>query len=181
MMEVQGGNKCLKCTQRAIFKQTISLKIFFFSTLELVIKTLISSVVDPEDVISSLPKEIALQLRAKGAGTIQDIFKEDGPLDKRLNWYDIRLLLSIVNKFGDYKCKRALNDYNIQLQNYLISRIHLNTQLYSKDPINDQETVIMVDPEWEKELMEKNNPACDYIASLLGTTRNKFHFKNQIF
>ena len=165
--------KCLKCTYNALSKETTSLKVSFFASVELLIKTLISSMTDPEKIISALPQEIAKQLKAAKASTIHDIFKEEGPLDKALNWHDTRLLKMIINKFGDTKCRTELEKYEIRLTNYLRSR-----RIFSKvknEKLTDEAITLLVDREWEQELMSDSNKQ-EYITSLLKMTGNKIQF-----
>ncbi len=188
----KGHKICRRCTQNAISKQTIAIKIFFFSVLEFVIKKLIELAVDPEEILATLPEDIASKLRSRGVSAVEDIFKENGPLDDYLNWYDFRVLTTIVKTLGDNECKKELDKYNENLGNYLVSRIELiqinakkcpeimTESKQDKTEENQEGTEItvhlMIDSKWELELVEKGSPHRDYIASLLGTRRNHLHF-----
>ena len=168
-----GSMKCPKCTYNALSKETTSLKVSFFTSVEFFIKTLVSSMTDPEKITSALPQEIANQLRAAKASTIQDIFKEEGPLDSVLNWYDTRLLKMMIMKFGDTKCRTELEKYEIRLVNYLQSR-----RVFSKvknEKLTDGAIALLVDREWEEELMSDSNKQ-EYIASLLQMKGYKIQF-----
>ena len=170
-----GSMKCLKCTYNALSKETTSLKVSFFASVEVLIKTLVSSMSDPEKIISALPQEIANQLRAAKASTIQDIFKEEGPLDKALNWYDTRLLKMMINKFGDTKCRTELEKYEIRLTNYLRSRSRRVFSKAKNEKLIDEAITLLVDREWEEELMSDSNKQ-EYITSLLQMKGYKIQF-----
>lgn len=118
--------KCKKCQVKIISKQTSSVKFRFYIVVELVIKTLISNQVGPAEILASLPSEIASRLRLEGAMTINDIFKEAGPLDLELKWYSFALLTLLVEKFGDSRCKQELNEYVALLRTYLQTRSKVN-------------------------------------------------------
>lgn len=179
---------CKKCRVKSVSKQTIAMKLSFFGVMELVIKRLITNMVQPEKLLTVLPSDIASQLRLHGCMTIHDIFKASGPLDKAVTWYDCRLLLSIVNEFGDQKSKQEMNGYIAILEEYLQSRTAIgnhNTELSNvKSYIIDSrsssssEVMVLVDPEWGKKVLEGDSREKSYIASLLGTNGDCVQFTN---
>ena len=179
--------KCKKCQVRTTSRQTSALKLKFYILIEVVIKRFIQTKVDTADVLASLPTKIASELRSQGATTIKDIFRETGPLDKALKWYSFNVLVTLVRRFGDEKCKQELRNYTDSLQQYLQTRLALicdktiifnSTTQQSTDTGEEtfqDTTVIVTDPEWDKDLVESKEE-CDYIASLLGTTSNRLQF-----
>lgn len=195
--------KCKKCQVKIISKQTSAIKFRFYAVVELVIRTLISNLISPAEILTLLPSEIASRLRSKCATTINDIFQESGPLDSELKWYSFAPLALLVEKFGDSKCEQELKKYVILLQTFLRTRSvanpipHLTTmQLSTQDDLaspdkspellspqevnsNDMPTIqVLVDPEWETDLVhpDSNEREREYIACLLGTTTNNIQF-----
>jgi hypothetical protein len=192
--------KCKNCQIKVISKQTTSVKIAFYRVLELVIKQLLSSAVNPEDILDLLPTDIACRLRSDGATTIRDIFRECGPLDSKLKWYSFSPLVLLVQEFGDTRCKQELQEYTKTLQNYLQSRSVVTTSptqttRYNAQPLLSHEGVcdtqtnqtasdtnaptvqVFVDKEWDKKLIDPNSSSEKaYIASLLGTRAEHVHF-----
>ena len=124
--------KCKKCQLRMISKQTSEVKFSFYRVLEIVIKTLVSNVVNPTDVLDLLPLDIASRLRLEGATTLTDIFRECGPLDNKLKWYSFPLLVLLVQRFGDSRCKEELQDYIKVLQAYLRTRLVVSMNASTK-------------------------------------------------
>ena len=178
--------KCKKCRVNFANKQTSAVKLVFFTVLQLVIKRFSSVImVDPKLLLDSLPTEIAHQLRRLGIATIQDIFKEDGPLDQALNWCHFEVLVTIVDKFGDQKCKQELNGYTSILEKYLRGRSRVVSGKIDQDthppaalsPAASCCTELVVDAEWEGKMLQ-NESIKGYIASLLGTTPNHLHFSH---
>jgi hypothetical protein len=193
--------KCKNCQVKVISKQTTSVKIAFYRVLELVIKQLLSSAVNSEDILDLLPADIACRLRSDGATTIRDIFRECGPLDSKLKWYSFSPLVLLVQEFGDTRCKQELQEYTKTLQNYLQSRSSVTTSPtqttmgYTTQPLLSHKGVcdtqtnqsasdtnaptvqVFVDREWDKKLIDPNSSTEKaYIASLLGTRADCVHF-----
>ena len=178
-----------QCNIRAISRQTSALKLKFYCLLELLIKTLTSEKVSPTDILAVLPQQISSKLRSEGATTINDIFRENAALDRELKWYSYSLLSQLIRNYGDNKCKEQLSNYTKFLRDYLRSRSAPNKEtlstLHGDNNATSQPTtplklphIIVVDPEWDQELVgsESNAPEKDYIASLLNTTKNHIHF-----
>lgn len=186
--------KCKHCQVKAISRQTSSIKFKFYRVLEVVIKRLISNEVSATDILTSLPLEIGSRLRSEGATTINDLFRESGALDKELKWYSFSLLRSLVEEFGDNKCKQELTEYTKDLQTYLQSRSLTRTptslKVIMKYSAIQQDrhpqastdvspaVEVVVDPEWDKTLVDPEGDRQEraYIASLLNTTINHIHF-----
>lgn len=185
--------KCKKCQVKIVSKQTSSVKFSFYRVLELVIRRFKSNVVNPTDILNLLPSAISSRLRLEGATTINDIFRECGPLDNELKWYSFPLLLLLVQRLGDNQCKQELQEYVKTLQTYLQSRSVVSptstptptkcTTLQEENQGEDLSTnsnttltpaiEVFVDQEWDQKLVDPDsNNAQDraYIAGLLGTT-----------
>ncbi len=188
-----GGTKCRKCQVTLVTKQTTAVKLVFFMVLQLVIKRFSTVImVDPQLLLAALPTAIAYQMQ--GATTIEDIFKEDGPLDRALNWCNFGILAKIVSKFGDQKCKQELNSYVTILGQYIKSRSKVVSDRNPEDPQDPptedttpnektgtdvaavsseaRDVEIVVDAEWEEALLQ-NEATREYIAALLGTSPNR--------
>ncbi len=178
---MDGPSKCRKCQVALVTKQTTAVKIVFFTVLQLVIKRFSTVIaVDPQLLLAALPT--AIQLKMQGATTIQDIFKEDSALDRALNWCSFQILVKMVNKFGDQKCKQELNGYTTILGQYIRARSKIictpsQSGTGAAGEIRDIE--LAVDAEWEEALLQ-NEGSKRYIASLLGTTPSHLHFTHKI-
>ena len=194
--------KCQRCHVSVISRQTSSVKVSFYRVVELVIRRFISTAVSPEDILAALPTEIASQLRSQGAKTINDIFSETGPLDSSLKWYSFGILVTLIHKFGDTKCKEGLREYIESLHTYLQSRVVTPFSATTTTPKNrtiacDQDSnnargthdtrtvhdsnsalVVVTDQEGDKNLVDPEGDKDEraYIASLLGTTVNHLQF-----
>ena len=190
--------KCKRCQVKIVSKQTSSVKLSFYKVLEILIKTLISNVVDPTDILDLLPSEISSRLQSEGATTIRDIFRECGPLDNQLKWYSFPLLVLLVQRFGDDRCKELLQEYRTNLQTYLQTRlIHTSSNCNSNHSPADTATFnsseeedgspdfntppvidVFVDKEWDARLvdLDSNKHERAYLADLLGTTAERLRF-----
>ena len=185
--------KCKRCQVKMVSKQTSSVKLSFYKVLEILIQTLVSNVVNPNDILDLLPSEISSRLRSEGATTIQDIFKECGPLDNQLKWYSFPILVLLVQKFGDNRCKELLQEYRTNLRTYLQSRLIIHTptncntnhnpaEAEQEERSSDSDTPpvieVFVDKEWDARLvdLDSNKQERAYLADLLGTTADHLNF-----
>lgn len=183
---------CKRC-QANISKKTSAVKFRFYRLLELVIRRFISNLVSLADILAVLPSEMVSQLQLEGATTINDIFRESGPLDKEMKWYSFPYLTILVRELGDDKCKQELEEYVPTLRKYLQSRLIVSqTSIVTKYvTLNHEDTqeeytnsnvspviAVLVDPEWDKMLVGPASCKQEraYIASLLGTTRDHVQF-----
>ena len=178
MLTVNGPvtHKCKHCQLYAISKETSALKLKFYVLLESVIRKFTENGVHPEDILKSLPYEIASQM--EGAATIKDIFSETGALDGALSWYSFKILEDLVNQLGDTECKQKIEDYIKALQFFLHSRKH-DPSLFSKlSTLSAGTIMIQVDPEWDEKLVKYDSDMEKraFIATLLGTTKSHVTF-----
>lgn len=188
-------SQCTHCRVNAISRQTSAMKLKFYRLLERVIKTLTSNTVDPGDILAVLPQEISSQLRSGGATTINDIFKENAALDRELRWYSFSVLVQLVSRYGDARCRQELAEYIREFGVYIQSRSTSNiksttttateTQIgnatatdSNQHPTTPAPIKILVDPEWDQRLVgpESDVGEREYIASLFNTTRHHIQF-----
>ena len=156
-------------------EDTINIKLLFFSVMELTIEELESKMVDPRLILEILPPNIASEFKCKEELTLQDLFKFNSPLIKKLNWFDFNLLQQLVDGFGDQDCKQELEAYIIILTLYLQSRSRRDAKdcEFHRDA---PEVSIVIDPEWDEHLVKNASEERSYIAGLLGTTWNRISF-----
>ena len=181
---VMKGTKCNSCTVRDLSQSTVGIKLMFFIVLELVIHRFDASMVTPQQVLEILPEDISSKFEEKGK-TIQDIFKKRGPLMQAVKWFELSLLILLVEKLGDQTCKRELESYITLLRKYLESRtqiVHEASTATSPCDVpyscsNQTPLVtIQVDPEWDESLVKDGGDEGGYLSMLLGTTPNKIQF-----
>ena len=174
------GTKCNSCTLKALSQSTIGIKLMFFIVLELVIHRLEASVT-PQQVLEILPEDISSKFEEKGK-TIQDLFRKRGPLMQAVKWFELSLLILLVEKFGDHTCKHELESYIILFRKYLESRTQIVHEASTTTDVpyscsNQTPLVtIQVDPEWDESLVKGGGDEGGYLSTLLGTTPNKIQF-----
>lgn len=187
--------RCKQYKVSMVSKQTSTLKLKFYCLLELLIKTVTSDKVSPADILAVLPREISSRLQLEGATTINAIFRENAALDEELKWYSFPLLSLLISNYGDDKCKEELSNYDEFLRDYLQSRArncssikthptpHGDDISHPTTPLKPPHIKLIVDPEWDQELVESESdaPDRDYIASLLNTTKNHIKFIQAIY
>ena len=168
---------------KVMSQNTIGIKLMFFILLELVVNQFDASVT-PQQVLEVLPEDISSKFEEKGK-TIQDIFKKRSPLRQAVKWFELSLLILLVEKFGDQTCKHELESYITLLRKFLDSRTQIvheaNTTTAPCDvpySCSNQTPLvtIQVDPEWDESLVKGDGDEGSYLSTLLGTTPNKIQF-----
>ena len=163
-------------------KQTISIKLHFFTVLELAIKRFEAANIDPQLLLAVLPPAMAYQLRSEGVCKLVDLFRANSPLTNALNWYEFGLLTKMVNKFGDPDLELELRFYILILKLYLQSRRITEEQKVTTTSVSNSDLKkaskvrVLVDPEWDEGLVKFESKERSFLASLLGTTWNRLSF-----